>query len=1661
MKRTLGSLLVVAILMLGYSAAANASHQLGGNISWQRDTTFVSATQTRFKLHVELVLRWSFFSVTPPAIGSQVTGEPVVFTFDPNQSVTVPPLTVQTVYFGTGPKPDPKLNDDWMVATGDVTITVLTAALPLTVSYQDCCRNTLLADGNADRTFRLETVVTNALNATRSPRSTATPRIYGEVGQLLDFQVPVIDADGLVPTTVRLATTTESGLSAPAPQDLTLFTTGRVRWTPTATGIYAMQVAVQSSSGAKVPVDLVFDIKPAAPHLAFAPGLCGTNVDVRPGIEARVPISVTSPIPGDPVTLSYTPLPPGGLILGSGSDYSFIFTPPLDQVASNVCFSASSASGATTVGSCCLTTQLFVPPHVCGLEDGVSVLPPNYAAASTFLGTSSLASGDQLQLMSLGQSGSATGAAWLAGARQPIGNGFSFRFTITTNQAGPPSPSEGFAFVIQNSGPTALGGAGFDASGAFIGGGLGYDGIDHSLAIEFDNHSDSAQSDPTFKQIAVHSRYSAPNSAQESTFGGALIGGSIRDNNLPLNFDNGTTQDIRIDYRPADPGQGSGGGAALGSLKVYVNKNVAPIVQTQIDDAALANALGPTPFFGFTTSKDPSTDQKILISNVKLISSVGASGRLLTAPGAATPGVMSQFLVQALDQCGVAMRYGGDTDQWGITVTDGSTQLPAEVVDNGDGTYSVRYTPPTAGTWHASVTFAGAAIPGGPVDINVVAPTLAPPGITAPVSGYTSTDHDVAVAGTGAEGATVLIYDGTSIVGTTQVSGGTFTTVIALPEGAHFLSAVQSLGGASSDPSSSVPLHIRPVAPVITSPADGTVGASPALMITGTATPGATLGGFKGVNGLPATQVPDLVIGPEGTFSIPLAPLREGGGLYTVMLTQTINDETSAPAVVHVTMPDFPPALSNVPGDIAAEATGPGTPITWPPVTATDPELGPLFAGCGPASGSLFPAGTTVVNCGTTDHGLHTTTAHFKVTINDTRPPVFGPVSDVVVEATGPDGAAVTLSPVATDLVDGVVTPACVPASGSTFAMGATSVSCTATDKHNNASSAPPFTVTVRDTTPPELAVGADVTVEATSSSGATVTYAAPTAHDLVGGDLSGAVRCSPASGATFALGATIVSCTVADPAGNTASGGFKVAVFDSTGPVFSAPPDLTIEASTASGAAVGYVVTPATDAVDGPVPVTCLPASGSLFPLGETVVQCIASDVPGNVTTKAFKVLVVDTTAPQLAAVSGDLIVQATGPAGAVVAYATPTATDAVDGPLPVSCAPPSGAVFGLGVNVVLCQAADSHGNVRSAPFRITVIDTTPPLLVLPGPLTAEATGPAGAAVTFAVGATDIVSGAALVQCSASSGDTFPIGQTAVQCTASDLNGNVSTGGFTVLVKDTAAPAISGVPAGQTVLATSAAGAAVTYAQPTAADVVDGAVAVQCTPASGATFPLGATTVTCGAQDAAGNAASATFVVTVRDDRGPVFGPTPSPTAYATSTAGAIVSYVLPKAVDDVDGQRPVTCTPASGSKFKPGSTTVTCKASDTTGHIASVTFNVKVTYQAPADGSFFKQPINGNGSSIFKLGSTVPVKFALTGASAGITNLVAKLSVVKAANGIEGTLLEATDACGADSGSTFRYSGGQYIFNLSTKSLSKGTWVIKADLGDGVDHSVRISLR
>jgi hypothetical protein len=107
--------------------------------------------------------------------------------------------------------------------------------------------------------------------------------------------------------------------------------------------------------------------------------------------------------------------------------------------------------------------------------------------------------------------------------------------------------------------------------------------------------------------------------------------------------------------------------------------------------------------------------------------------------------------------------------------------------------------------------------------------------------------------------------------------------------------------------------------------------------------------------------------------------------------------------------------------------------------------------------------------------------------------------------------------------------------------------------------------------------------------------------------------------------------------------------------------------------------------------------------------------------------------------------------------------------------------------------------------------------------------------------------------------------------------------------------------------------------------------------------------------------------------------------------------------------------------------------------------------------------RPINADGSSIFKAGSTIPVKFMLTGDDAGVTDLVATLAYARLSDGVVGAINEAESKATADAGNQFRYdpATGQYIYNWSTKGLGSGACRLFLDLGDGVERTVDVGLK
>ena len=353
-------------------------------------------------------------------------------------------------------------------------------------------------------------------------------------------------------------------------------------------------------------------------------------------------------------------------------------------------------------------------------------------------------------------------------------------------------------------------------------------------------------------------------------------------------------------------------------------------------------------------------------------------------------------------------------------------------------------------------------------------------------------------------------------------------------------------------------------------------------------------------------------------------------GIATTTVTCNATDaagNAADPKSFTVTVRDTTGPTINTPANINMAATGlGGATVNYGPVTATDAVDGSINASCSPPPGTTFGVGIATVSCNAQDsHGNRASTTSFTVTISDNVRPAVSVPGNVTAEADNSGGAHVFYAAAtASDNVDGNLTPTCIPASGSLFDFGDTTVTCSATDSSNNTGSAS-FTVTVKDTTAPTLSLPANQTIEATSPSGAVATFTA-TASDSGG---AASVTCTPASVSTFPIQATTVGCTASDGHGNSTPGQFKITVRDSVDPALNLPPDKTAEATSPSGAPVTFSVG-ATD-LGQSVPVNCNHASGDVFPIATipTTVTCTADDGRGNTATGSFHVTVRDTIDP------------------------------------------------------------------------------------------------------------------------------------------------------------------------------------------------------------------------------------------------------------------------------------------------------------------------------------------------------------------------------------------------------------------------------------------------
>ncbi|HSL23637.1 MAG TPA: Ig-like domain-containing protein [Vicinamibacterales bacterium] len=690
----------------------------------------------------------------------------------------------------------------------------------------------------------------------------------------------------------------------------------------------------------------------------------------------------------------------------------------------------------------------------------------------------------------------------------------------------------------------------------------------------------------------------------------------------------------------------------------------------------------------------------------------------------------------------------------------------------------------------------------------------------------------------------------------------------------------------------------------------------------------------------------------DGTFAASCTPASGATfplGTTTVSCTATDGwGNVSAPGQFTVTVQDTAGPVLTLPAGMAGEATSAGGAIVSFVVSASDLVDGARPVSCTPGAGALFPIGTTVVNCSASDLKGHTSLGSFNVTVGDTTAPGVAFASPLnsarvtgVVQllASVSDNTSVAQVEFFADLaslgVDGIA-PFAVDWDTSLVAHGtALSLRAIATDAYGNTAQATiAVTVDHPDTLAPVVTAPAPIVVAATEASGARANVTTSAASVALAGYLAGGsavdardpapVKLPPQAtlggvptdvtqSTVLPVGISVVSFRFQDASGNIGSATSSVTVLPPVGGIVEVP---------------GLPVT-ATDPTNAAQPVTA--TFSAIVQSGLLTADAIAAPLPAP-NGLGFVGQVYDMSTSAIVSGAISVCVQGAGftTANRLLHFENGAWADVTSD---ASALQVCGSVLGL------------------SPFAVATPANAAPSADAGASQSVEATSAAGATVTLIGTGSDPDPGDTLsyrwTEGATELGTTpsltilLSMGSHSLTLTVTDNHGNSASATTTVIVQDTTAPVLT-LPAPQTIEASNAAGAAATFAA-SAQDAIEGNVPVACAPASGSTFPLGTTTVSCSASDSAGNTSTGGFAIVVNDTTPPVLTLPANQTVEAMSGAGTLVTFTA-SALDAVGGVTSVTCVPASGSTFPLGTTTVSCSATDPAGNAASGSFTIAV---------------------------------------------------------------------------------------------------------------------
>ncbi len=288
-------------------------------------------------------------------------------------------------------------------------------------------------------------------------------------------------------------------------------------------------------------------------------------------------------------------------------------------------------------------------------------------------------------------------------------------------------------------------------------------------------------------------------------------------------------------------------------------------------------------------------------------------------------------------------------------------------------------------------------------------------------------------------------------------------------------------------------------------------------------------------------------------------------------------------------------------------------------------------------------------------------------------------------------------NPIATDNCTSVSVTNDAPA---TFPLGTTTVTWTAEDGNANTATATQVITVVDDilptiTAPGPIVVSADANCEASGVLlGTAITF-----------DNCGVLPSTNDAPTTFPIGTTLVTWTVSDNSGNTASATQLVTVIDDLAPIVAAPADVLV--NTNFGCEAIGVVLGSPTVNDNCSVSTITNDAPFIYPLGNTTVNWTVEDLAGNTTIVSQLVVVEDNEAPSITPPSDLEVVANSGCDATGVNLGTPLTGDNCGVATVVNDAP---AVFPSGATSVTWTVTDNSGNQFTAQQVVTVLDLVPP---------------------------------------------------------------------------------------------------------------------------------------------------------------------------------------------------------------------------------------------------------------------------------------------------------------------------------------------------------------